>query len=261
MGHSPSIADMQSKDDAYRAYISNVEAELQEKAKRYSDAMLADINAYYSENGYDRTDLVSGKNSDFMQASDWSLANVKNIIDAIAKAVFGDSSTQPSGVDVNGVAELGKAIADLRHLEVYVAGKCFEVLSGIIESFGSSSSVSFNASYKSEPLGNGMHLFATVVCDSYKPTNFINNEEIYQYLYIYEVKYSAGEAQAQAKFELTKLYEDQIAAFTAKVEDLLAQLEADKITPQQYSANAEVYNGLIANSSAALDALRQRAGA
>ncbi len=258
MGHSPSIAEMESKEDEYRAYINKIEMELEDKAKKYSDDMSSKIEAYYTDNDYDKTDFISGRNSDFMQASDWSLANVKKIIDAISKAVFGDSGSLPSGVEVNKPADLGKSIADLGDLEVYVAGKCFEVLSGIVESFGSSSSVSFNSSYKSEPLGNGIHLFATVVCDSYKSTSFFNNEEIYQYLYFYEVKYSTGEAQTQAKVELTKLYEDQIAAFSKKVEDLLDELENDKITPQQYSANEEVYNQLIAKSSAALDALREK---
>lgn len=255
MGHSPSIQEMESKEDEYRAYINKIETELEAKAKKYGDDMDAKIKAFYSDNDYDKTDFISGRNADFMQASEWSLSNVKKIIDAISKAVFGEGKL-PDGVEAN--KDLGKSIAQVGDLEVYVAGKCFEVLSGIIESFGSASSVSFNSSYKSEPLGNGMRLFATVVCDSYKSSSFFNNDEIYQYLYMYEVKYSVGEAQTQEKMTLTKLYEDQIATFTDKVESLLEQLENDKITPEQYSDLQEVYNALIAKATAALDALKKK---
>lgn len=256
MGHSPSIQEMESKEDEYRAYINKIEAELEGKAKKYGDDMDAKIKAFYTDNNYDKTDFISGRNSDFMQAAEWSLSNVKKIIDAISKAVFGEGKL-PDGVQVN--KDAGKSLAEESDLEVYVAGKCFEVLSGIIESFGSASSVSFNSSYKSEPLGNGMRLFVTVVCDSYKSTSFFDNEEIYQYLYIYEVKYSVGEAQTQEKMTLTKLYEDQIVTFTDKVEQLLEKLENDQITPEQYNDLQETYNKLIAKATEALDALKKKA--
>ncbi|MEN0105716.1 MAG: hypothetical protein AAGC84_04740 [Pseudomonas sp.] len=255
MGSSPSIQDMENKEDDYRAYINKIEQQLEDKAKNYGDDMDAKIKAFYTDNDYDKTDFISGRNSDFMQASDWSLANVKKIIDAISKAVFGDGTT-PDGVQAD--KNLGKSIAAEENLELYVAGKCFEVLSGIVESFGSASSVSFNSSYKSEPLGNGLRLFATVVCDSYKSSSFFDNQEIYQYLYIYEVKYSVEEAKTQEKMTLTALYEDQIAAFSEKIEGLLEQLTNDKITPQQYSDLEAIYNGFIANATAALNALKQQ---
>lgn len=258
MGHSPTIQEMENKEDEYRNYINKIEAELEQKATKYGKEMEDKISDYYKNNDYDKTDFISGRNADFMQATDWSLTNVKKIIEAISKAVFGGSGRVPDGVEVASVPDLGKSIAELSNLEVYVAGKCFEVLGGIVESFGSSSSVSFNSSYKSQPLGNGLHLFATVVCDSYKSESFFENQEIYQYLYIYEVKYSTGEAQTQATQELTKLYEDQISTFTQKVENLLEQLQADKITPQQYSSSEAIYNELIAKSVAALAGLRKK---
>lgn len=258
MGRSQSIAEMQAKEDEYRAYINKIENELEEKAKKHSDEMQAKIDSFYKDNDYDKTDFISGRNSDFMQASDWSLGNVQKIIESIAKAVLGGEGKVPSGVEVNKSIDLGKSVSNLTNLQSYVAGKCFEVLGGIVESFGSASSVSFNSSYKSQPLGNGMHLFATVVCDSYKSTSFFENQQIYQYLYIYEVKYSVGEAQTQAKMELTRLYEDQIATFTQKVHGFLDQLAADKITAEQYQSSVEIYSQLIANSTKSLAGLRAK---
>lgn len=251
MGQSSSIQEVQ-KENEHRAYINKIEAELEAKAKKYGDDMDAKIKSFYTDNSYDQIDFISGRNTDFMQASEWSLANVRKIVESISKAVFG-SGNLPEGVEAN--KDVGKSIANAENIEAYVAGKCFEVLAGIIESFGSASSVSFNSSYKSEPLGSGMHLFVTVVCDSYKSSDFFNNQEIYQYLYIYEVKYSVGEAKAQGTMMLAKLYEDQIATFTDKVEQLLVQLENDKITVEQYDDFVEHYNSLINKAAAALEGL------
>ena len=246
MGMSPkTLEQMKEDEDSYRAYIRKLEDELEKDAQKHSEDMQKCINDYYKENEYDKKDFISGKNADFMQQSDWSLKNVKTIIDAISKSIFGEGKS-PEGVTIEKVEEVGKAIAEMKNMELYIAGKCFEVISGIVESFGSASSVSFNSDYKDEPLGNGLHLFTTVVCSSYKSTSFFNNNEIYQYLFIYEVKYSVKEAEQEAKLELTELYEDQIVTFKKKVENLLTQLEEDKITPEQFDSSNEIYNGLIA---------------
>lgn len=258
MGHSQSISEMTQKEETYRNYLKKIQEDLETRSKKYNDEMQKKLNDYYKDNHYDKLDFISGMNADFMQQSEWSMKNVKAIIDAITKAVFGDTKA-PDGVTIEKAEEIGKAITAMENMELYIAGKCFEVLSGIVESFGSSTSVSFNSSYKHEPLGNGMHLFATVVCDSYKSQGFFENSEIYEYLYIYEVKYSVDEAKTLANVELTKLYEDQIATFTKKVEDLLDQLSSDKITPEQYESNSEIYNTLIDKSKKKLDELKSAA--
>ncbi len=258
VGRSPSIQDLENQEDAYRAYLKKLEQELSTRAQSSQADLDARVKAYYATNKYDSVDFISGKNSDFMQKADWSLANVKTIIDAISDAIFGGGSP-PSGVGIKKTAQTDAAIAEMADLEVYVAAKCFEVLSGIIESFGSASSVSFSENYKNEPLGNGLHLFAKVVCDSYKSTDFFNNEEIYEYLYIYYVKYSVEEAKTQAKIEVTKLYENQIATFVKKVDDLLSQLTDGTITPEQYQSSADMFQKLIDASRQKLDELKATA--
>lgn len=255
MGKSKSIADLEKKEDEYRGYLTKLENELEARAATYKSKMESDIHAYYTQNGWKVENFISGQNSDFMQKSEWSLANVKAIIDQIGKAIFGGGGSLPDGVTMQKTEDLSKALGEMENMELYVVGKAFEVLSGIVESFGSASSVSFNSNSKSVALGNGLHLFATVVCDSYKSTSFFENEEIYEYLYIYEVKFSHEEAEAQASMELTKLYEDQITTFTQKVEDLLTQLESDAITAEQYQSSSQIYNTLISASKKQLSEL------
>lgn len=260
MGKSQSIKQMESKEDEYRDYLSKIQEQLNQRASLAEKDMDSRVDDFYKHNNYEMIDFISGKNSDFMQSSEWSLVNVKKIIDAISKAVFGASGSVPEGTEVTNKDKITSSIAEAENLQVYIAGKCFDVLSGIIESFGSASSVSYNSSYKEVALGNGLHLFAMVVADSYKSESFFDNQEIYQYLYIYKVFYSADEAKTEAKMEITGMYEDQIATFKNKVENLLQQLNDDKITPAQYESTYEIYQKMIDDSVAKLNQLKTLIG-
>ncbi|WP_394201487.1 hypothetical protein [Shewanella waksmanii] len=257
MGKSKSIAQMESREDEYRAYLAKLEKQLEDKTEQVQHMLQQSMHDYYESNNYSYSEFLSGKNADFMQESEWSLSNLKRIIDAISKAIFGESNL-PSGVTIAKSEEVGKAISEMENMEVYIAGKCFEVLSGIVESFGSSSSVSYTSSFKHEPLGNGLHLFASVACDSYKSKSFFDNESVYQYLYVYNVRYSVDEAQKESQIALTELYEDQISTFKGKVEDLLKQLSDDKITPEQYESTSHIYDLLISESEKKLEELKNK---
>jgi len=262
MGRSQSIQEMESKEDEYRKYLAKIQDQLNQRAAAAEKDMSDRVTDFYKHNNYDMIDFISGKNADFMQSSEWSLSNVKKIIDAISKAVFGASGGKtPDGTVVTNKEKVTESIAESENLQLYIAGKCFDVLSGIVDSFGSASSVSYSSSYKEVALGNGMHLFAMVVADSYKSQSFFENQEIYQYLYIYKVFYSTEEARTQAKMEITELYEDQIATFTQKVENSLQQLTDDKITPEQYQSVSDIYQKLINDSIAKLNELKTSASA
>lgn len=257
MGHSASIAEMAQKEDEYRAYLQKLKSNLEAQSKQALTDMQTRINDFYNENGYNKTAFIGGQNADFMQRSEWSMQNVKVIIDAIAKAVFGDSKA-PEGVTIDKAEAIGAAISAMEHMEIYIAGKCFEVLSGIVESFGSSSSLSSQSHYDHKPLGYGLHLFTTVVAESYTSESFFKNTEIYEYLYIYEVNYSLEEAEKEAKLAKTKLYSDQIAAFVKKGEDLLKKMEVGEMTPEQYKAQDAIYETLIEASTKKLAELKDQ---
>ncbi|MBY3391027.1 hypothetical protein [Rhizobium laguerreae] len=79
-----------------------------------------------------------------MLSFDWSLDNVKKIIGAIGEA-FGNSKDMPNGINMEAETEkMGAAIKGMANLELYMTSKVFDVLSGVIESFGSSSSLTYN---------------------------------------------------------------------------------------------------------------------
>lgn len=244
MGKSQNIAQLVQQNQSYQDYLQKLQDDLISKSKKYESDMKDALEKFYKDNNWEKEDFISGQNADFMQESDWSLDNVQSIISAIASSIFGNGKT-PDGVKVTEGGDASMAISDMASWETYIAGKCFEVLSGIIESFGSASSVQFSSSYKDEPLGNGFHLFVTVMCNSYKSKDFFDNQEIYEYLYLYEIKYSTGEAKQQANIGLTKLYEDQIAVLISMSEDLLKKLQKNEITLQQYqTTNSNLENAI-----------------
>ena len=258
MGRSPTVQEMEQKEEVVRDYLAKLESKMETSLTSKVAEMQTAIDDFYKKNAWDSQSFLSGKNTDFMQKSEWSMSNVKKIIEAISKAVFGDE-VPPDGVTIKKAGEVSKALSEMEGMELYIVNKTFQVLAGIVESFGSSSLTSLQSSYRDEPLGNGFHLFATIGCDVYKSSDFFNNEEIYEYLYVYSIRFSPDEAKAQAQITLTKLYEDQIAVFVDKVEALLQLLEDGKFTPEQYQEQVAIYNTLIASAKLMLDQLGHNA--
>lgn len=257
MGRSPSIQDLENKEDEYRAYLAKIQLQLNQKAAESEKEMNDRIDSFYKQNNYSQINFISGKNADFMQSSEWSLSNVKKIIDAISKAVFGSSGGNiPEGTTVENKEQVSSSIEEAENLQLYIASKCFDVLSGIVTSFGSSSSVSYNSSYKDVSLGNGLHLFAMVVADSYKSQSFFDNQEIYEYLYVYKVFFSTDEAKTEAKISVVSLYEDQVETFKNKIEQLLQQLNDGKISGEQYQSLSEIYQNLLDQTVSKLENLK-----
>ncbi|UWU19349.1 hypothetical protein [Rhizobium sullae] len=74
-------------------------------------------------------------------------------------------------------------------------------------------------------------------------------------MYTFEVHFSEQEASQQASIMITKLYEDQITAFVQKSEDLLSQLENNRLDPVQYQSLADVYQNMIEAARAKLKSL------
>jgi hypothetical protein len=265
MGKSPSIQDLEAKENDFRAYLAQLEQELAQKSANVGAQMATTISAFYTNNNYtDAKDIVSGQNYDFMHSSEFSLDNMKAIIDAISKAVFAGAPA-PSGATVSSegtgavASGLGPEVGAIENLELYIAGQVFDVLSNVILSFGTSTEVTFNTNLQSKPLGYGMQMFTAVSADSYKSTSFFNDEYIYEYLYMYDVKFSLQQSKAEAAQTLVELYQDQIAAFKQREEDLLSKLEQGTLDPAAYTTTNAAYDTLIATATAKLSQLDQAA--
>jgi hypothetical protein len=265
MGKSPSIQDLESRDDKFRAYLQELETELQQKSSTVDSRLQTMINDFYTNGNYtDAKDLVSGQNYDFIHDQKFSFAIMKTMVEAISAVVFAGGATPPgSEVDSAGqqavAAKLGPEVGNLANLELYMAGQVFDVLCSVILNFGTSTALPFDTNLQSKSLGFGVQLFTAVSAESYRSPSFFNNDYIYEYLYIYDVKFSVQQANAEPNQILVHLYEDQIAVFTQREHGLMTQLANRTLTPQAYASAHEAYDALIAAFMAKVRALKSEA--
>lgn len=258
MGRSAKIEELAKENEAFRKYLDEKKGDLQKDSENARKEMDEEIEKFYKENDYKKENYISGMNSDFMQEDSWSLDNVNKIISGIQKAMFGEAKP-PEGtkVETKTSTELSKSITAMTDLKTYIIGRSFDIISAIVESFGASTSVAYHAMNKHEPLGNGFHLFTMVASDSYSDKSYFKNKSIYEYLYIYKVCFSVGEAISQGKMMAIELYENQIALFKDKLEGYGKKLELETITVEQYIAFRDVYEKLMAESQAKLNELEK----
>ncbi|SDJ16845.1 hypothetical protein SAMN05444157_2073 [Frankineae bacterium MT45] len=251
MGMSPSIQKLEANEKEFRDYLAQLQADLANKSAAESAKLKDKITQFYADNKYtDAKDLVSGMNYDFMHQAEFSLENMQSIIDAISKSVFANGKS-PDGAKVSkdgtaaAASSLGPEVGEMANLELYIAGQVFDVLSSVILSFGTSTTINFNTNIQSKPLGYGMQMFTAVAADSYEAQAFFDKEYIHEYLYLYDVRFSAQQAKAEMTQTLIELYEDQLAAFKAREEDLLDQLVKKTLTDAAYATSNAIYDKLI----------------
>jgi hypothetical protein len=251
MGSSPSIDDLRAKDNDFKAYLASIQQDLDAKSATMADKLNKDIGDFYTSNHYDDAKaFASGRNTDFLHEKEFSLDNLKKVIDAISAAVFSGAGV-PAGASVNKdtVAEadkaLGKEVGAISNLELYIAGKVFDVLSNVVLSFGTGASVTYTTSLKSESLGFGMQMFTAVASSSYQSHSFFNNEYISQYLYMYDVRFSLKQAQIEATIGLVQAYENQLAVFEDLLNRIGDELDQGTISLDAYESASEKYGGYI----------------
>ncbi|TDD18295.1 hypothetical protein [Nonomuraea diastatica] len=251
MGRSPSIEDLQAKDEQFRQYLNTLEQDLNKKAATAAEQMRSEIEAFYSSNKYDDAKaFVAGKSVDFVHEKEFSLNNLKNVIDQISAAVF-SGAQPPKGVSTNKDAveaankDLGRTVGAMANLELYIAGKVFDVLSNIVLGFGTGTSVAYTSSTKTESLGFGMQMFTSVATSTYESHSFFVNEYISQYLYMYDVRFSIKQAQTEAAIGLVQTYENLLADYEERLNKLGEMLAEEKITLEDFKSICATLQGLI----------------
>lgn len=262
MGSSPKIADLQAADDNFRNYLNSIEQQLQAESDTAVKKMQGDIAAFYTYNHYDDAkQFGSGQNTDFLHEQEFSLDNLKKVIDSISAAVFSGAPV-PEGASVNKDAvaaadnQLGSEVGAMSNLELYIAGKVFDVLSNVVLSFGTGSSFTFSSSTKTESLGFGMQMFTCVSASSYQSHSFFSNEYISQYLYIYDVRFSVKQAQAEAELGLVQAYENQLAVFEDLLNKLGDELDQGAISLDAYQTTSDKYQSYIDQFHTKIDSLK-----
>lgn len=261
MGSSPSISEMKKKEKAFSEWLDGREAKLNARLNALLKLQNKQIASYYSENSWsDDKSMGSGSNTDFQHQSDFTMKNLKKIVDAVGKAMFSDSAA-PGGVKVDpseskkavdAAKALGGATVGAANVELYIASKVFDVLSGVIMSFGTSTSLSYTHTYKSVSLGYGMQLFCTTTADSVESHGFFTDETIFEYLYIYEVRFSESQAKTEGERQLVDQYENAIAAFETRLNDLDDEVANGKISGEQYADQSGIWTKLINKNEAML---------
>lgn len=67
MGKSKSIAEMESQEDEYRAYLAKSESQLEVKTEKSEAVSQKKMHDFYEENGHSYSEFLSGRNSGFIQ--------------------------------------------------------------------------------------------------------------------------------------------------------------------------------------------------
>jgi hypothetical protein len=288
MGKSKQIDDMAKKREDFQKYLQQLEADLSKEAENAETDLNNLINKFYQDSRYDDAkEILSSKHTDFIQASEFTLTNLEKVVKQIAKVVFSGTSadTVSANVSINSenqtyskekVAEYaGIAVQNLESMEVYIAGKVFDIISTLILGTNTTSSITYSKETRSEPLGYGLQLFVSVHSNSFKSSSFFNNEIIYEYLYFCHVKFSEKQAQNEkdmigakkgedeaifAANRFAESFEKQIDAYLKAIDNLLQQLTAPKdsdeyITPETYEDTKLKYEKLIEESQESLKKL------
>ncbi|MBT9333129.1 hypothetical protein [Paracidobacterium acidisoli] len=240
MGKSKDIDKLQKENEKFQAYLEEITKKLQEKAKPQFDKLSEEIENFYEHNGWTSEKFIGGENIDFMHSSVWSLEKLKEVINIVAGAIFGGTS-KPEGIDIDITPDIGKALAAMENLELYLASRVLVVLSGVLEAFGNSNSITFKTQYKQEALGNGFHMFTVMACDAYDSQGFLQKEKILEYIYAYEIRFSTQEAESHAKIALIDALTDAINACAAKIKAASKSWVEEKIGDAQYASLIDTY--------------------
>jgi hypothetical protein len=257
MGKSQSIQDLQAQDKAFEAYIADTEKYLNDQADNM-DAHIKQQIDQWKANATDARIIVTGRNLDFVHEASFSLEKLQNILGTISSAVFAGTEAPP-GTKVDTAAQkdvekaLGPAIEQAATIELFIAGKVFDVLGNIIYNFGSSTSTTYNSSITSEALGLGLQMFVGVGEQTYNSQSFFHNESIFEYVYTYQVFYSLKQLQQETEQTIANGLANQITAFENKMATI--QLPDDPLSDQggKYDALIAWYTKHIEEAKAKLD--------
>jgi len=266
MGKTPNIQTEAQKLADFNNYLQNLQSDLNNKAQNVDKALSDMITKFYQDNKYDDSvDIVSTKNTDFMQLTEFKLDNLLNVAQQIATVIFGGVGTTPPGTKINeqGIDAAKQGISDfagegakaVNSMTNYTAGKATDAITSVILSANTTSSIAYSSELKSVPLGYGLQLFVAVCSCSYQNSAFLNNDIIYEYLYFADVKFSKKQAQTEAGIMLAKLYQDEIAAYVKQEESLLDKLSTGTLDVTAYQSSKAMYDGFIANANESIKKL------
>lgn len=173
MGKTPNIQTEAQRLADFNKYLQDLKSDLDTKAQNVDKELNDAITKFYKDNKYDdAVDIISTKNTDFMQLGQFSLDNLVNIAQQIAKVIFSGTGDLPSGTKSNkqGTDAVKQSVSDfsgegakaVTAISNYTAARAIDVISSIILSTNTTSAISYSSELKSVPIGYGMQLFVAV---------------------------------------------------------------------------------------------------
>ncbi len=226
MGQSKSIADLKTQGDEAKKFLSGLADDAQKEADFGKGELDKLKTQKYGANPDDSVSMFYSNRADSTVMSEWSLDNVKKIVDATSAALFG----KPPAVSTDAPAiAIPAGVAGMANLELYIASQALSLISGILDAFTSTSAGKTLRKGDYRDIAPGITLFTWVSEMTYESSQFFTNDFVSQNVYVFEAKFSAKEALAYSKTLDAGLYEDQKAAFRTRMEAIVKKI-ADPTT-------------------------------
>ena len=244
MGRTNSIDTLKQQNQAFSDYMAQATANLAKRAADQRQPFLDAIRTIYGTD--DQHVLGAGSNSDYKQASEFSIDSIDTMLNKVASAVFSGGAA-PTGTVVGTAAEVAGVVTELASFQALalVAAKSF--ITQILGVFDTTASTSFHSAFSSSTLAPGLMLHVWNYGDAFQRADFFNNEFIIENMIEFQLIYSFAQAQTEQDIEYmdehTKLTEDleaKIVKMQETIDARVADIDTDLPDGQPDGWNARV---------------------
>lgn len=223
MGKSKTIEQQANQDAAIRAYLDDINKQLQADVDAAAKELDTAKEKYFKDGGItDAKPFLQGKNSDIQLISEWSLANIQTMINKVKDVVFEKQGSLPgAGIvkDASVVSSM-QSVTALADMNVFLASKAFDAIASILSAFTTGNDTSVQKNNKTEMVAPGIIMFMVILEKAHRSKDFFNNETHAENIFIYEFWFSLQQGQAVSQFNDLAAYEDLKQAFRTRISAL-----------------------------------------
>ena len=215
MGKSNTIKTQAQVNKEFQAYLTKIEADLQERSQKKSEEFGTKVQEYYQTSGYDMYVMMEGQNVDFRQTFEFNTTSIAQIINNIANSVFGASE---------GDEEAEKRAATILDYKVMAAKVATSFITDTLNAFTIGGETTFTENYVAESICPGLTLHLFVAEDSFKEKSFFDNNFIMESIVKYQVIFSYKKGQAEMDISYLDNHAKMLVKFHENVRDMKAAL-------------------------------------
>ena len=238
MGRSKSVDKLLKDSQANAKRLKEIQNDLDKESGDFAKELSEKAKDFYSENNWEYKRYLEGHQYDFQTYSTWSLNNLSEIINKISESVIGTVSGEivvPEGTKVDDdVEKINKDAGISKDRRLLIASNTFNLLSGLVRSFGSTSTIQISSAEQTIPIGQGLRIFARVSTQVTQEKGFFKDQKMCSYIYAYSVFYSLDEFEEEGKLALVEQLQYDLDALHAASQDNLKQYQDKEIGIEQY---------------------------